>query len=318
MWLGTFLQAVDLPIAPPLPGTEPETTMPTRPETSASPAQAITPELRRWIVEQAQAGQGASAVLQSMLAAGWAEDVATQALETSLHDHLDELAAQARPPAAVPVPAPRLDGSPSKIDCGDRTVEVLLTMAHPRVVVFGNLLSPEECEALIAAAAPRMARSLTVATQTGGEEVNDDRTSQGMFFQRGESPLVQRIEERIARLLNWPLENGEGLQVLHYRPGAEYKPHYDYFDPAEPGTPTVIQRGGQRVGTLVMYLNTPEQGGGTTFPDAQIEVAPQRGNAVFFSYERPAPSTRTLHGGAPVLAGDKWIATKWLREREFK
>jgi len=139
-----------------------------------------------------------------------------------------------------------------------------------------------------------------------------------MFFQRGENPVVQRIEERIARLLDWPIENGEGLQVLHYRPGAEYKPHYDYFDPGEPGTPTILKRGGQRVGTLVMYLNTPEKGGGTTFPDVHVEVGPQRGNAVFFSYERAHPSTRTLHGGAPVIAGEKWIATKWLREREFK
>jgi len=49
-----------------------------------------------------------------------------------------------------------------------------------------------------------------------------------------------------------------------------------------------------------------------------LEVAPQRGNAVFFSYERPHPSTQTLHGGAPVLAGEKWIATKWLRERIFE
>ena len=197
-------------------------------------------------------------------------------------------------------------------------MNVLLAMAQPRIVVFGNLLSPEECDALIAAAEPRMARSLTVATKTGGEEINADRTSDGMFFQRGQSPLIQRIEERIARLLQWPIENGEGLQVLHYRPGAEYKPHYDYFDPAEPGTPSIIKRGGQRVGTLVMYLNTPDKGGGTTFPDVHLEVAPQRGNAVFFSYERPHPSTRTLHGGAPVIAGDKWIATKWLREREFQ
>jgi prolyl 4-hydroxylase len=28
-------------------------------------------------------------------------------------------------------------------------------------------------------------------------------------------------------------------------------------------------------------------------------------------------TTRTLHGGAPVLEGEKWVATKWLREREF-
>ena len=280
--------------------------------------QAITPELRRWIIEQAQAGYAAPVVLQSMRDAGWDEDVAADALEITLQEHLNDLAVQQGLPSAVSVPEPRLDESPAQVDCGDRTVNVLLAMAQPRIVVFGNLLSPEECDALIAAAEPRMARSLTVATKTGGEEINADRTSDGMFFQRGQSPLIQRIEERIARLLQWPIENGEGLQVLHYRPGAEYKPHYDYFDPAEPGTPSIIQRGGQRVGTLVMYLNTPDKGGGTTFPDVHLEVAPQRGNAVFFSYERPHPSTRTLHGGAPVIAGEKWIATKWLREREFR
>jgi prolyl 4-hydroxylase len=281
-------------------------------------SQSITPELRHWIVEQARAGHAAPVMLQSMRDSGWDDQLAADALAITLQEHLDEMAFRGVQPATVPVPEPRLHESPAQVDCGDRTVNVLLTMVQPRLVVFGNLLSPDECHALIAAAATRMARSLTVSTQTGGEEINDHRTSDGMFFQRGESPLVQRIEERIACLLNWPIENGEGLQVLHYRPGAEYKPHYDYFDPAEPGTPTIVQHGGQRVGTLVMYLNTPEKGGGTVFPQAQIEVAPQRGNAVFFSYARPAPSTGTLHGGAPVIAGDKWIATKWLRAHEFK
>ena len=172
-------------------------------------------------------------------------------------------------------------------------------------------------DALIEAARPRMSRSLTVSTKTGGDEVNDDRTSQGMFFQRGENELVKTIEARIARLIRWPVEFGEGLQILQYVPGTEYKPHYDYFDPAEPGTPTILKRGGQRVGTVVMYLNEPEKGGGTIFPDVFFEVAPKRGNAVFFSYERPHSSTKTLHGGAPVVAGEKWIATKWLREAEF-
>ncbi|MFN9727653.1 2OG-Fe(II) oxygenase [Acidovorax sp.] len=291
--------------------------MPSSTPATRAPSQTVTPELRRWIIEQAQAGFSAPVVLQSMRDAGWDEDVATQALEVTLQEHLDALAVQQGLPAAVPVPEPLLSDSPAQLDGGDRQVRVLLAMAQPRIVVLGNLLSDEECQALIAAAEPRMARSLTVASKTGGEEVNDDRTSDGMFFQRGESPLIERIEQRIARLLQWPIENGEGLQVLHYHPGAEYKPHYDYFDPTEPGTPTIVKRGGQRVGTLVMYLNTPEKGGGTVFPDVHLEVAPQRGNAVFFSYERPHPSTRTLHGGAPVLAGHKWIATKWLREREF-
>ena len=215
------------------------------------------------------------------------------------------------------MPEPDLAQSPRQIDVGDRTVDVLLSISRPRVVVFRGFLSDDECDALIAAARPRMARSLTVENATGGEAVNADRTSNGMFFRRAESELVARIETRIARLLHWPLENGEGVQVLNYQPGAEYKPHYDYFDPAAPGTPTILKRGGQRVGTLVMYLNNPERGGGTTFPDVGLEVAPQRGNAVFFGYDRPHPDTRSLHGGAPVQAGEKWVATKWLREREF-
>ena len=286
--------------------------------TTTQARQQVTPELRQWMVEQAAAGHSAESVLKAMLASGWNEDVAVQALEATLRGHLEDQALQQGLPPALPVPDAALDESPLYIDAGDRQVCVLQVMAMPRVVVFGNLLSDEECEQLIALARPRLARSLTVATRTGGEEVNADRTSNGMFFQRGETTLVQRIEQRIARLVNWPEENGEGLQILHYGPGAEYKPHYDYFDPAEPGTPTILKRGGQRVATLVMYLAEPAQGGGTVFPDVRMEVAPKRGNAVFFSYERPHPSTRTLHGGSPVLAGEKWIATKWLRERRFE
>jgi prolyl 4-hydroxylase len=244
--------------------------------------------------------------------------VAVEAMESTLRGHLEDKAVEQGLPPAVPVPGPNLDESPLYVDAGDRRVCVLQSMYSPRVVVFGDLLSVEECEQLIELAKPRLARSLTVATKTGGEEVNADRTSNGMFFQRGENELVRRIEQRIARLVQWPEENGEGLQILHYGPGAEYKPHYDYFDPVEPGTPTILKRGGQRVGTLVMYLGEPAKGGGTVFPDVNLEVAPKRGNAVFFSYERPHPTTKSLHGGAPVLAGEKWIATKWLRERRFE
>ncbi len=274
--------------------------------------QSITIELRQWIVEQAAAGFSREAVMASMVASGWQESVALKALRATWKE--------STPVPAQPIPAVHREGmrhlpdldlsqSPRQIDAGDRLVDVIASLSQPRVVVLGNLLSAEECDALIESARPQLARSLTVATKTGGEELNPDRTSSGTFFARGQTPEVARIEARIARLLNWPVEHGEGLQVLHYQPGAEYKPHYDYFDPDEPGTPTILKRGGQRLATLVMYLSEPARGGGTTFPDAGLEVAPVRGNAVFFSYDRPHPSTRTLHGGAPVIEGDKWVAT---------
>lgn len=215
-------------------------------------------------------------------------------------------------------PGSEIVAGQSSVDAGDRQVPLLLQMRHPRLLLLGGLLDAAECDALIAQARPRLTRSETVADDDSGDnQVNPARTSEGMFFERGESPLIARIEARIAALLNWPVAWGEGLQVLRYGPGAEYLPHHDYFDPARKGSGAVTRHGGQRVGTLLLYLNTPARGGATSFPDAMIEVAAVKGNAVFFSYDRPQAATLTLHGGAPVLEGEKWVATKWLREREF-
>ncbi|MCP5287300.1 MAG: 2OG-Fe(II) oxygenase [Burkholderiaceae bacterium] len=281
--------------------------------TSTAHAQHITDDLRQWLRAQLAAGCRAEDVLSAMRNSGWADAAALQALQQVQQ----EAGQPVLLPPTGPVPEPAIGDGVTVIDVDGHPVRVLLAMKLPRVVLFGGLLSDAECDALVEEARPRLARSETVVNTTGGSEVNAARTSDGMFFGRGESPLIQRIEQRVARLLHWPVAWGEGLQVLHYRPGAEYRPHHDYFDPKHGGTAAVLKRGGQRVGTLVMYLNTPAKGGATTFPDVALEVAAIKGNAVFFSYDRPHASTRTLHGGGPVVEGEKWVATKWLREREF-
>lgn len=281
--------------------------------------QHVTPELRQWIIEQATTGFPAESILQSMKQAGWAEDTAIQALEDTMKGYLQGLQ-QANGKSlqvATRFPFIDLEGRPRELDLQDRRVQVLASVRQPQVVVIGGLLTEEECDALIAAAQPRMQRSLIVQTSTGGDEESPDRTSRGMFFERGENPVVARVEERLSRLVGWPVDHGEGMQVLHYRCGAEYKPHYDYFDPDEPGTPTILKRGGQRLATLVMYLNNPPRGGGTVFPDLKLEIAPQKGSAVFFSYPVAHPASQSLHGGAPLLEGEKWVATKWFRAGVF-
>jgi len=298
----------------------PERDAPATLDSLSATVPGATPDLLHWLDQQLQAGQREAALLQSLRETGWSDTVARRAFESVVRWRTAPT--QTTPPTATPaaaaaLPGPDLAQTPSSIDAGDRQVHILMALEHPRIVLLGNLLSPAECKAIMAAAGPQMARSRTVETRTGGEEVNADRTSEGMFFQRGQTPEVQRLETRLARLLQWPLENGEGLQVLRYGPGAEYKPHHDYFDPAEPGTPSIIRRGGQRVGTVVVYLNEPQAGGGTYFPEARLRIQPRQGNAVFFSYAQPQAHTLTLHGGDPVLHGEKWIATKWLREREF-
>jgi prolyl 4-hydroxylase len=276
--------------------------------------QVITPELCAWITEQSQAGHPSDSILAAMLGSGWDESVARQALARTL----GQAATLTSAPGTTPgLPEPDLSRFAPVIDAGDRQVKVMMALRQPRVVVFGDLLSDDECDGIIALASKRLARSETVASSSDGSEVNAARTSEGMFFERCETELIRRVESRIATLLRWPLDHGEGLQVLRYRPGAEYQPHYDYFEPGHVSTPNILKRGGQRVATLVIYLNTPAAGGSTIFPDIGLDVAPVKGNAVFFSYDRPHPSTQTLHGGSPVIDGEKWVATKWLRQGVF-
>lgn len=215
-------------------------------------------------------------------------------------------------------PGPALSGDPLQISADGHPISVLTRLADPALTVFGDLLTPDECAALIASARPRLARSRTVDRNGGNAVSHDSRTSDGMFFARGETPLITRIEARIASLLNWPIDCGEGLQVLRYGPGTEYQPHFDFFDVQDAGTAAQTSAAGQRVGTLIIYLQSPDAGGATRFPRIGLDVAPIRGNAVFFAYPRASPDSLTLHAGAPVLRGEKWIATKWLRARPYR
>lgn len=284
-----------------------------------------------WLIEQIRAGQPSQVLLQAMCDRGWRRDVAMGLIAQALGERVEPVAMpasavspQAEAPSAgdtvvdaKPVPAPAIDDGVLYVDVGDRRVPVLMHLPRPRVVLFGDFLSSQECDRLVEAARPRMQRSMTADPRTGETKVDTVRTSRGMFFQRDETPLVRTIEARIAKLLQWPVTHGEHLQVLHYRPGDRYEPHYDYFDPTQPGAAPLLARGGQRLATFLMYLREPERGGDTTFPDLGLSFAPRRGSALFFSYPVPDPSSKSLHGGAPVQAGEKWVATKWLREGVF-
>jgi prolyl 4-hydroxylase len=208
---------------------------------------------------------------------------------------------------------------PNTIATSDREIHMLLALNAPRIVLFGNLLSAEECDEMVRLSQGKLERSSVVNNETGAYDIHPHRTSFGTYFNRGENELIRRLEARIAELVQYPVENGEPIQILHYEPGGEYKPHFDYFDPKQPGNEQVLTQGGQRIATLIMYLNDVEAGGSTVFPEVGIDVIPRRGNAVYFAYcaEGGALDARSLHGGSPVGAGEKWIATKWFRERRY-
>ena len=280
----------------------------------------VTAELRAWVQENLARGCSAPDMISAMTRAGHDEGFSRETVSLAIKA-LAAAQAAARPDGPVKLPEPlreRLSDGSSYISTADRMVGVIATFAKPRIVVLQGVLTNEECDALIAESRPKLERSRTVNRDDGGTELNASRTSEGTYFFHNESPLLERINSRLAEITDWPLENGEPLQILHYGVGAQYEPHYDFFDPEDAGTPTLVAAGGQRVATLIVYLNRPEGGGATTFPDIGLEVAAVKGNAVFFSYEVAGPSSLTLHGGAPVTRGEKWIATRWMRERPYR
>jgi prolyl 4-hydroxylase len=114
--------------------------------------------------------------------------------------------------------------------------------------------------------------------------------------------------------MNIPIAHGEGLQILRYTPGQQYKAHHDFFS----STNKVVNN--NRISTLVMYLNDVEEGGETFFPQLNFSVSPKKGMAVYFEYfyNDQTLNDLTLHGGAPVITGEKWVATQWMRKQKVR
>ena len=201
----------------------------------------------------------------------------------------------------------------------DRDIRVLQRLQSPILATLENVLSATECAQLIELARPRLRRSTVIDAATGANSVAGQRSSEGVFFRLRETPLIAQLDERLAAIMNSPVENGEGLQLLRYQPGGQYPPHFDFLDPATPGGEQSIARSGQRVSTLIVYLNDVIEGGETVFPEVGLSVVPRRGNGLYFEYtnSRMQLDLRSAHGGAPVIQGEKWIVTKWMRSRPF-
>lgn len=226
----------------------------------------------------------------------------------------------------------KIDRSEGDYGNGEHWAEVISW--EPRAFIYHNFLTKEECNYLISLAKPHMQKSTVVDSETGKSKDSRVRTSSGTFLARGRDKKIRDIEKRIADFTFIPAEHGEGLQVLHYEVGQKYEPHFDYFMD-EFNT----KNGGQRIATVLMYLSDVEEGGETVFPAAKgnfsavpwwnelsecgkegLSVKPKMGDALLFWSMKPdaSPDPSSLHGGCPVIKGNKWSATKWMRVNEYK
>lgn len=268
---------------------------------------------RKWILDNLQRNCSPTEMLNRMASGIWDREKAAQAIDEGLI--LLGLTKEWRKPL------PAIKQSASVTNGDGQPVRVLSRFEKPHAVLLDQLLSAEECKALIDYAYSKgLRKSGVVDSGTGQSIEHHARTSTSVFFTRAETSLIDTLETRLANLTGWPIENGEGLQMLQYEPGQEYKAHYDWFNPENPGSALHLQRGGQRVGTTVVYLAIPEEGGGTRFPGSGIEVYPNAGGAIFFTDMDVSgePDMTSLHAGTPVIKGTKIIVTYWQREGAFR
>jgi len=189
-----------------------------------------------------------------------------------------------------------------------------LTLMHynPPIFVVENFLSKNECQFLMSACDSCFERAKVVAGKGDGE-IHPDRTNSSFSFAREDVPILM---DKISRLTNKPADQCEPPQISRYRYGEEYKPHYDSFDVSEAGIRS-LQKGGQRVTTVLVYLNDVEIGGQTAFPKIGIEIKPKQGTALVFF---PATTggevdENTLHAALPAVS-EKLVIQAWVRQRE--
>lgn len=273
----------------------------------------ISNELRDWIINTLKAGANPEAIVNAMVKKGFDPIFAYSTMLRLVDNRAVQTVNQSQGPYVYEPTGVVQKGS--IISTSDRDIKVLLKIDKPYILYLENLLSAEECEELIKISQPRLNPSQVYDPVTGTKKEVPGRTSSGTYFRLNETALVTCIEKRIAEFTNIPVSHGEDLQVLHYKKGEEYKPHFDYF----PANKLETEKGGQRIGTVLMYLNDVESGGETIFPKIGLSVTPKKGTAIYFHYgnSKGQVDRLSLHSSMPVMIGEKWAATKWIRQEEI-
>lgn len=197
------------------------------------------------------------------------------------------------------------DGDPAALPEAERLCET------PAISRFEGLFTPAECAWLAGAAAPMLEPAVVVEPGSGRQRPDPVRVCDSVGFTWPlENPAIHALNRRLAAASGTAVGQGEPLQVLRYRPGGEYKPHFD----AIPGFAN------QRAMTFLVWLNDDYEGGETHFPTPGLKLKGRSGDAILFRNTaadgRRDPAAG--HSGLPVTAGEKLIASRWIRERPFE
>lgn len=232
------------------------------------------------------------------------------------------LAATGRPSSGAPITASEERirfGAVSDIYPTSKSNAPEIISTDPPISVFNNVLNVVDSAYLIYLSRPYMKRAHVIDPE--GDKsgmVSHVRTNMSTYLPFEVVDIIGRhIELKIICETGEDLILSEPMSILRYAPGECYQPHVDYFNPRLEVSSEFLQDGGQRIASAVTYLSAPKRGGGTSFPKLGITVPAKSGATLWFRncLDNGEVDTRSLHAGDVVEAGEKWVVTKWFREK---
>ena len=187
-----------------------------------------------------------------------------------------------------------------------------------KVYIIDNFMTQDECNKIIDGSQGNM----TPSTLTRASDDPDYRNSETCYFNG--TPIQTHVNKKICDAMGINNNMSEPCQIQHYKLGNQFKEHHDFFhggDEFEEFAGDASSYQGQRTWTFMVFLNNVKKGGETEFISLNnLHVTPKKGTAVVWNSLNGDGTTndRTLHQGKPILGGEKYIITKWFRERVQK
>ena len=188
--------------------------------------------------------------------------------------------------------------------------------SDPPIFRIADFVTEDECDQLITRARGRLARSPTVDHDRGVVgSVNEGRTSSTCFLNRDEAPWLLA---KVSALTNKPVTHMETPQVCHYEAGAYYHAHHDAVDLQSSIGQLWVANGGQRLITVLIYINDVPRGGKTLFNELNLYSLPIKGTALVFfpGFSSGDMDQRVLHE-ADTAIDEKWVVQIWIRQKRW-
>ena len=200
-----------------------------------------------------------------------------------------------------------------------------LLSTEPLILTIDDFLTDEECKHIKKISKDKLAKAKTCYyTEEEQQKIENmnykGRTNKNCWLESDRDKIIKGVFNKAAKLLNTDYKLFEALQVIHYKKGEEYKHHYDAWDKEEQGKfeKYTCERG-NRVFTLLFYLNDIIEGGETEFNMTKktIKVKSKKGKALLFknTNEDGSLNKHSMHAGLPVIQGEKWACNLWMREK---